>query len=317
MTISKQDLLDARKRIEPYVHNTPVLTCSTINRMSGAQLFFKCENFQKAGAFKTRGATNAALLLSDELRKKGIATHSSGNHAQAVALTAKRLGIHAYIVMPENSTAVKVKGVQEYGGQIHFCKPTLQAREETLAEVVQKTGATFIPPYNHENIIAGQSTAAQELFDENSNLDMLITPVGGGGLLSGSALAAKYFSPYTKVYGAEPKNADDAWRSIRAHSIQPSNNPQTICDGLLTSLGEKTFAIIHEHVADILLVTEQEIIDAMRLIWERMKIIVEPSSAVSLGTVLKNKELFQNKRVGLILSGGNVDLGKLPWIAQT
>ncbi|GIV33884.1 MAG: serine/threonine dehydratase [Chitinophagales bacterium] len=308
-----QKLLQAANRIASFIHQTPVFTCSSLNHMSEAKLFFKCEHFQKGGAFKIRGATNAGLQLSPQQRQRGLATHSSGNHAQAVALIAKRLGVAAHIVMPENSTAVKVQAVAEYGGHIHFCKPTLQAREEKLAEILQQTGAAFIPPYNDERVIIGQSTVAQELFHTVTDLDMVIAPVGGGGLLSGTSLAAHFFSPHTRVYGAEPAGADDAWQSLRAGSIQPVGQPQTIADGLLATLGNITFAVIQKYSTGILVVSEEEIIHALRLIWERMKLVVEPSAAVALAAVLKNKSLFKKKRVGIILSGGNVDLTRLPF----
>ncbi|WP_017730395.1 pyridoxal-phosphate dependent enzyme [Nafulsella turpanensis] len=304
----------ARQRITPYVHQTPVLTNQSINRMAGAQLYFKCENLQKVGAFKMRGAANAVFSLEEAERQKGVATHSSGNHAQALALAARQAGIPAYIVMPQNAPKVKVAAVKEYGAEVIFCQPTLQAREDTLEAVVERTGATFIHPYNDYRVIAGQATAAMELFEQIAEpLDILITPVGGGGLLSGSALAAHYFSPGTRVIAGEPAGADDAWQSLQAGKLIPQTGPNTVADGLRTSLGEKTFALIQEHVQEIIRVSEEEIIAAMRLIWERMKVIVEPSAAVPLATVLQSKEHWKGQHIGLIFTGGNVDLEQLPF----
>jgi threonine dehydratase len=279
--------------------------------MSGAQLFFKCENLQKMGAFKMRGAANAILQLNAEARQKGVATHSSGNFAQALALSANMLGVKAYIVMPSNSPAVKKAAVKGYGGEIIECEPTLQAREDTLQKVVEQTGATFIHPFNDENVIMGQGTAALELLEEIPDLDVIISPVGGGGLLGGTALAAHFFSPTTTVIAAEPLGADDAWQSKNAGYIIPQSNPQTIADGLRTSLGDKTFPIIRDLVEDIVRVEEQEIVEALRLLMERMKLVVEPSGAVPLAALLKEKERFAGKRIGIILSGGNVDLKTL------
>jgi len=301
------------QRIKPFINRTPVLTCRSLNQMVNAELFFKCENFQKVGAFKFRGATNAVLSLSEKEIERGVATHSSGNHAQALALAAKNMGTKSHIVMPNNSSKVKIRAVEGYGGQIIFCEPTLQAREETLARVVEKTGATFIHPYNDYQVIAGQGTAALELLDEVKNLDVVMAPVGGGGLLSGTALAVSYLSPYTQVVGAEPKGADDAYRSFKEGKIIPSINPKTIADGLLTSLGDETFPIIIKYVHQIVTVSEEAIVSSMRLIWERMKIVIEPSSAVPFGALLENKIEVKGKRIGIIISGGNVDLDKLPF----
>lgn len=303
-----KDIQEAHLRIKSVIHRTPVLTCSTLNDLLDAELFFKCENFQKVGAFKFRGASNAVMSLSEAEAKRGVATHSSGNHAQALALAAKMRHIPAFIVMPNNSPDVKKNAVAGYGGQITFCEPTLAAREKTLKEIVNKTGAVFIPPYNDPRIIAGQGTAALELLDEVNSLDVMIAPVGGGGLLAGTAIAAKGLKPNIKVFGAEPANADDAFRSFRDGIIQPSVNPKTIADGLLTSLGELNFAIIKQNVDGILTATESEIKQAMRFIWERMKILVEPSAAISLAVLLSKNKNISNKRVGLILSGGNIDL---------
>lgn len=313
MRISKENLLDTHNRIKPYIHNTPVLSSSLINEIAGAQLYFKCENFQKMGAFKMRGALNAVLQLSDEQKKNGVATHSSGNFAQALTLSAKLLGIKAYIVMPENAPEVKKKAVKGYGGQVIECEATLEAREITLNKVVAETGATFLHPYNDYQVIEGQGTAAMELIEEHADLDYIIAPVGGGGLLAGTALAAYHFSPKTKVIAGEPLGADDAWQSLEKGELIPQTNPQTMADGLLTSLGNKTFPIIRDYVEKIVRVEEDEIVSSMRLIWERMKLIVEPSSAVALAAILKEKEKYQGKKVGIILSGGNVDLGNLPF----
>jgi threonine dehydratase len=279
----------------------------------GAKLYFKCENFQKVGAFKFRGASNAVLSLSKEESSKGVATHSSGNHAAALALAASMQGIPAYIVMPENAPEIKKKAVAGYGGIITFCEPTLKAREETLDKLVKETGAIVIHPYNNFNVICGQGTACKEFLEEIKDLDIIVSPVGGGGLLSGTALSAKALKPGMKVYGAEPSNADDAFRSFHSQEIIPSVNPHTIADGLLTSLAPVTFEIISKNVDEILCVSEESIIAAMQMIWERMKIIIEPSSAVTLAAVMQNPEIFNGKKTGLILSGGNVDLKKLPF----
>ena len=311
--ITGTEIQEARQRIQPFIHRTPVLTCTGINEMCGAQLFFKCENFQKSGAFKIRGACNAVFALADEEAKRGVATHSSGNHAAALALAARWRGMLAHVVMPENAALVKSAGALGYGAEIVFCKPTLEAREEVLSRIVESTGAAFIPPYNDLRVMAGQGTAALELCEEVPELDAVITPVGGGGLISGTAIAVSSVSPHTAVIGAEPRNADDAYRSLRSGRIIPVENPNTIADGLRTSLGSLTFPVIREHVREIITVTEEEIVKAMRCIWERMKIIVEPSGAVPLGAVFAKAEEMPGKRIGLILSGGNVDLGRLPW----
>lgn len=309
-------ILQAADRIQNIIHRTPVMTSISLNQMVGTEIFFKCENFQKVGAFKFRGATNAVFSLSDHEAKKGVATHSSGNHAAALTLAAKMRGISAYIVMPRTSPQVKKDAVAEYGAKITFCEPTLQSRESTLEKVVEKTGATFIHPYNDYRIIAGQATAALELLQEIRDLDIVMTPVGGGGLLSGTALSVFYLSPLTKVIAAEPEGADDAYRSLKEGKIIPSVNPQTIADGLLTSLGDKTFPIIQKHVERIITVSDEATIAAMRYIWERMKIIVEPSAAVPFAALLEKKVDFSGKRIGIILSGGNVDLNNLPWIKK-
>ncbi len=307
------DILHAAERIRPHVHRTPVLTCGNLNLLTGAELFFKCENFQKVGAFKFRGACNAIFSLSDAELKQGVTTHSSGNHAAALALAARKCGARAYIVMPRNAPAVKKAAVESYGAEIIYCEPTLQARETTLAEVQKETGAIFIHPYNNAKVIAGQGTAALELLDDIPDLDFIITPVGGGGLLSGTAITTSHLAAGTKVVAAEPANADDAYQSFLQGKIVLQTNPKTIADGLRTSLGELTFAIIQKYVHQIVTVSEEAIIQAMKLTWERMKIIIEPSSAVPLGALLEKKWAVKNKRIGIILSGGNVDLTKLPW----
>ncbi|PKL86261.1 MAG: serine dehydratase [Ignavibacteriae bacterium HGW-Ignavibacteriae-1] len=311
--LTLSDIIDAKKLIVRHVNRTPILNSSSINRITGAEVSFKCENFQKVGAFKFRGATNAVLSLSESDASKGVATHSSGNHAQALALAASGRNIPAYIVMPNNSPIVKSDAVREYGGKIIFCEPTLQAREDTLNQVVEETGAVFIHPYNNYKVICGQGTATLEILEDMGDIDCIIAPVGGGGLLSGTSLAAKSIAPNIKVYAAEPEGADDAYRSFKSGAIVPSVNPLTIADGLLTSLGDRTFEIISKYTDDIFRVSEIAIIEAMKLIWQRMKIIVEPSSAVTLAAILSNPEFFKGKKVVCILSGGNVDLTKLPF----
>nr|WP_319997837.1 pyridoxal-phosphate dependent enzyme [uncultured Draconibacterium sp.] len=307
------DVERAHEIVQKYAHRTPVLSSVSINQIVGAEFFFKCENLQKVGAFKFRGACNAVFSLSEEDAHKGVATHSSGNHAAALALAARMRGIAAHIVMPENSPEIKKKAVAGYGAKITFCKPTLQARESTLAQVIEETGATEIHPYNNFHVIAGQGTAAKELIEDQGEFDVLMAPVGGGGLLSGTAIATKHLLPSCKVIAAEPAGADDAYRSFHSKKWVPSENPKTIADGLLTSLGERNFAIILEKVDDIVAVSEESIGEAMRMIWERMKIIIEPSSAVPLAAILEKKVDVQGKKVGIILSGGNLDLGKLPF----
>ncbi len=308
--ITKESISAAHERIKPYIHQTPVLTSESIDELAGCRIFFKCENFQKVGAFKARGAMNASLSLSEDERMKGLATHSSGNHAQALARAAKILGTKSYIVMPRTAPEIKKRGVRAYGGEIFECEPTLQAREATLAEVIAKTGATEIHPFNNYKVMEGQATATKELIEAVSPLDYVLAPVGGGGLLSGTALAASFFSPKTMVIGTEPAGSDDAFRSLQSGKIEEAQS-NTIADGLLTKLGDKTFPIIQEGVKEIITVTDEEIIAAMRLIWERLKIIVESSCAVPFAAVLKSKPKFLGKRVGIILSGGNVDLEKV------
>lgn len=308
--ITKEDIIQAEERIASYIHKTPVLTSEAINTISGCSIFFKCENFQKVGAFKSRGAMNAALTLTKQQLAKGLATHSSGNHAQAIARAGKILGAKTYIVMPRTAPEIKKQGVIGYGGEIFSCEPTLEARETTLAKVIAQTGATEIHPFDNDAVITGQATAAKELLETSGPLDFIIAPVGGGGLLSGTCLAAKYFSPSTKVIAGEPEGADDTYRSLQSGKIEPSQ-AKTIADGLLTNLSPRTFAIIKENVERAITVSDSQIIAAMRMVWERMKIIIEPSCAVPLAALLKEKALFKGKRVGIILTGGNVDLDKL------
>ena len=308
-----EEIKAAHDRIRPYIHRTPVFSSKSINEMVGAELFFKCENLQKVGAFKFRGACNSVFFLTDEEAGKGVCTHSSGNHAAALALAARMRGIPAYIVMPENAPEIKKIAVAGYGAQITFCKPTLEARESTLKMVAEQTGAVEIHPYNYFHVICGQGTAAKELIEETTDLDVVMAPVGGGGLLSGTALSTRALLPNALVIAAEPAGADDAFRSFYSKVLVPSVAPQTIADGLLTSLGSITFQVILNEVDQIITVSEESIVRAMRMIWERMKIIVEPSSAVPLAAILENKALFSGKRTGIILSGGNVDLGKLPF----
>ena len=308
-----QTIREAHERIGPFIHRTPVLTSGSLDGMAGARVFFKCENLQKIGAFKIRGGMNAVLSLPAQERRHGVATHSSGNHAQAIAYAAREVGTPAYIVMPRNAPEIKKKAVAGYGAEIILCEPTLQAREDTLREVVARTGAAFVHPFDDYRVIAGQATCAVELLEDVPGLEVVMAPVGGGGLLGGTALAVHYLSPGTPVIAGEPAGADDAYRSLKAGAIQTNATTQTIADGLLTSLGTKTFPLIQQYVQEIITVTDEEIVAAMRLIWERMKIIIEPSCAVPFAALLREKERFAGKRVGIILTGGNVDLGKLPF----
>ncbi|MDC3336580.1 pyridoxal-phosphate dependent enzyme [Flavobacteriales bacterium] len=310
---TQQELIDTAKRISGYVHQTPVLTSESINEIFGASIYLKCENFQKMGAFKMRGATNAILSLSIKERDLGVVTHSSGNFAQAVALAAKKTGTKATIVMPTSAPEIKKKAVLGYGAAVIDCAPTQEAREQAAAKVQEETGSVFLHPSNQIEVINGNATAAMELMEQVDPLDAIFTPVGGGGLLAGTALAAFHFGEKTSILGGEPEGADDAFQSLMAGQIVPVENPKTIADGLRTSLGDVNFPIIKELVEAIYLVSEQEIIDAMRLIWERMKIIIEPSSAVPIAALYKHKDRFKNKRIGVIVSGGNVDLNKLPF----
>jgi threonine dehydratase len=321
------DLLRAHARIKPFIHRTPVLTCTSIDRAidDSCRVFFKCENLQKIGAFKIRGATNTTLCLSPQDAQKGVCTHSSGNHGQGLALAAKNCGVPAYIVMPSNSSSVKLAAVKGYGAKVILCKPTLQDRETTLQQVVAQTGATFVHPYDNFDVIIGQSTAAIELMEQAREmlsadssgraLDLVLAPVGGGGLLAGTALAVHYFGGGAKVIAVEPQGADDAYRSFRAGRIIPQTNPQTVADGLRTSVGERNFSIMRRYVSDVVTVSEQGIVEAMKLVMERMKIVIEPSSAVPLAALLEKKIDVRGQRVGIIISGGNVDLNQLPWMA--
>ena len=307
------DVETASEVVRRFAHHTPVLTSESINRITGAELYFKCENFQKAGAFKFRGAVNAVMSLSEQAAAQGVATHSSGNHGAALALAARKRDIAAHVVMPDNAPEIKKKAVAGYGAEIIFCPPTLEARESALAEVVAGTGATEIHPYDNFAVIAGQGSAAKELLQEVGDLDLVLAPVGGGGLLAGTALSVHHLAPAAATIGCEPAGADDAYRSFHKGEIVPSTNPQTIADGLLTSLGERNFAIIREKVDQIVTVSEASIIEAMRLVWERKKIVIEPSAAVPLGAILEKKTAVRNKKVGIIVSGGNLDLEQLPF----
>lgn len=311
--ISEAELKTACERISPHLHRTPVLKSAQLNAISESEVFFKCENFQKTGSFKARGATNALLQLNASAAAKGVVTHSSGNHGQALAWAAQNLGLPCDVVMPENAPLVKVAAVKGYGAQVHFCKPNLAAREQGLAEIQNKKGSTFIPPYDHPHIIAGQASAAMELLEELPDLDLIMAPVGGGGLLAGTALATHYFAPRAKVVAGEPAGADDAFRSFYSGERVSSHQPNTLADGLLTTLGEHNFPIIQDLVQGIICVEDPEIIDAMKLIYQRLKIVIEPSCAVPFAALLQQKERYKNRRIGIILSGGNVDLAKLPF----
>jgi threonine dehydratase len=307
------DIRSAHSRIRPFIHLTPVLSSHQLNKIFDCELFFKCENFQKVGAFKFRGATNAVLSLTDNDKKRGVATHSSGNHAAALSLAAGMNGIKAYIVMPENAPAVKKNAVAGYGAEITFCKPTLQSREETTMAIIGKTGAALIHPYDNFNVICGQGTAALELLDEINDLEIVVAPIGGGGLMSGTSITVKGIDDRIKVVGAEPLNANDAWISFTTGKLTPSVNPLTVADGLLTSLSELTFSIISKNADLIFTAKEESIIECMLLVWERMKIVIEPSSATVLAVIKENPDYFRGKKTGLIISGGNVDFRKLPF----
>lgn len=312
---SIDDIRAAAERIKGVGHRTPILTSQTMDKMAGRKLFFKCENLQKVGAFKLRGGWNAVSMLSDEEAANGVCTHSSGNHAQAVAFSAMKRGITSYIVMPNNVPDVKLDAVKGYGANITLCEPTLEARKKTLDEIAKKTGAQVVHPFNNPNVIAGQGTAALEMIEDLGTLDAIIAPIGGGGLMSGTCIATRSLLPEAKLFGAEPAGADDAYHSLKQGKIIPQTNPDTICDGLLTSLGEYTWNILKDHLEAIYTVTDDEVINAMRLVWERMKIIIEPSSATAVAVVLKSefKALKGLEKVGIILTGGNVELSKLPF----
>ncbi len=311
--MNKETLIQVHNKVKPYIHKTPVLTSELINDMCEANVFFKCENFQKMGAFKMRGATNAILSLTVAQRNKGVVTHSSGNFAQALSLAAKKIGVKAFIIMPENAPQVKKNAVRAYDGKIIECDSNPVAREEMAEKVRIEKDATFIHPSNNDDVIYGQGTAAMELLEDYPQLDYIFTPVGGGGLIAGTILAAKYFSEKCKVVGGEPKNVDDAYRSLQSGKIEFNESTNTIADGLRTFLGDRNFPIIKEGVEKIIRVEEEEIINAMKLIWERMKIVVEPSSAVAFAALLKNKKDYKNKDIGIIISGGNVDVTNLPF----
>ena len=311
--VTLKDIVLAHDRIRPFIHRTSVLTNNSLDDLSGASLFFKCENFQKAGSFKIRGATNTVERLSQDEMGRGVATTSSGNHGAALSMAVTRRGGKTKVVMPTNTPKIKVNNVERNGGEVIWCEPDQPSRERVLHELVDETGATVVHPYNDERIIAGQGTATKELLEDHPDLDMIISPVSGGGLLSGTLLAAKGINPDIKIYGAEPSEADDAYRSLEKGEIVANKTIDTICDGLRAQIGTITFPIIQAHVDGIITVSESEIIEAMKMVWERMKIIAEPSSVITLGALLKNKEMFAGKEVGLILSGGNVDLNQLPW----
>ena len=308
------DVLVAHERVAPYIHRTPVLTSRFIDDLAGARLFFKCENLQKAGAFKVRGASNAVFGLSDEQAAKGVATHSSGNHALSLSYAAGRRGIPCHVVMPRTAPQAKKDAVIGYGGTITECEPSTSSREAVFAEVEARTGADFVHPYNDPRVIAGQATCSRELLEQAEGLDAVIAPIGGGGMISGTCLTISTIAPDVKVYAGEPEQADDAARSFKAGHIIADDAPNTVADGLKVPLKDLTWHFVSNHVSDILTVSEQEIVDAMRLIWARMKIVMEPSSAVPLAAILKNKDVFAGQRVGVIITGGNVDLDKLPWL---
>ena len=311
--ITLKDIEKAHDRIRPFIHRTPILTNSSLNELSGAELFFKCENFQKAGSFKIRGATNAVQLLSEEDLKKGIATTSSGNHGAALSMAVTRRGGKTHVVMPHNTPKIKVENVKRNGGEIVWCETSQESREGVLEDLVKKNGSEVIHPYNDERIIAGQGTCAKELIEDCPDLDIIVSPVSGGGLIGGTLIMANEIEEKIEVYGSEPSEADDAFRSLVAGKIIPNKTINTICDGLRAQIGVLNFPILKEFVSEIITITEEEVIDAMRMVWERMKLIVEPSCSITLAAVLKRKAQFSNKRIGLILSGGNVDLDRLPW----
>jgi len=308
------DVIAAHARIEPYIHRTPVLTSSYFNELTGAELFFKCENFQKAGAFKVRGASNAVFGLSDEDAEKGVCTHSSGNHALSLSYAAGRRGIPCNVVMPRTAPEAKKAAVRGYGGIITECEPSTTSREEVFAEVQAKTGGNFVHPYNDPRVIAGQGTCSREFMEQTGGVDMMVAPIGGGGMISGTCLTLSNIAPEVQIVASEPEQADDAYRSFKAGHIIADDAPVTIADGLKVPLKELTWHFVINHVSDILTASEQEIIDAMKLTWQRMKLVMEPSCAVPLATILKNKEKFAGKRVGVIVTGGNVDMDKLPWM---
>lgn len=307
------DMIVARARIEPHIHRTPVFTSRMLNEMTGAELFFKCENLQKAGAFKARGASNAVFGLSDEQAARGVATHSSGNHGTCLSYAAGRRGIPCSVVMPRTAPQAKKDAVRGYGGRVIECEPSTSSREAVFAEVVAETGAEFVHPYNDHRVIAGQATCSAELIEQVPDLDAVIAPIGGGGMVSGTCLTLSNLAPHINIFAAEPKQADDAYRSFRAGYIISDDAPETIADGLKVPLKELTWHFVQNHVTDILTASDEDIVEATKLTWKRLKIVMEPSSAVPLATILKNPEIFAGKRVGVIVTGGNVDLDKLPW----
>ncbi|WP_435258260.1 beta-hydroxyaspartate dehydratase BhcB [Thioclava sp. FR2] len=308
------DVLAAHDRIRPYVHRTPVLTSTYFNELTGAELFFKCENFQKAGAFKVRGASNAVFGLSEDQAKLGVCTHSSGNHALSLSYAAGRRGIPCNVVMPRTAPQAKKDAVRGYGGVITECEPSTSSREAVFAEVQARTGGEFVHPYNDPRVIAGQATCSREMLEQVDGLDAIIAPIGGGGMISGTCLTISSIAPHVKIFAAEPQNADDAYRSFKAGHIIADDAPDTVADGLKVPLKDLTWHFVKNHVTDVLTATEDEIIDAMKLTWKRMKIVMEPSCAVPLATILKNKEIFRGRRVGVVITGGNVDLDNLPWM---
>ena len=311
--VTYNDIEKAHQRISDHIHNTPILTSDSLDNELGSNLFFKCENFQKTGSFKIRGATNSILQLNDTEIKNGIITTSSGNHGAAVAFIADKIGTSSKIIMPNNTPKNKIENVQRYGGEIFYCEPNIKSREDTLEKMIQKSGGSIIHPYNDEKIIAGQGTAAKELIEKVPDLDAIICPVSGGGLLSGTLLTAKNLKPDIKVFGAEPENADDTYRSILNNKIMSNETTDTIADGLRAQVGTVTFPIIKENVDKILLVSEEMIISSMYMIWQRLKIIIEPSCSIVLAALMLNSNKFLNKKVGLILTGGNYDLKQIPW----
>jgi len=311
--VTLKDIEAAHERIRPFIHRTPVFTNSSLNKLSGAELYFKCDNFQKAGSFKIRGATNTVEQLTIEELNRGVATTSSGNHGAALSMAVTRRGGKTKVVMPNNTPEIKVNNVERNGGEVVWCEPEQESRESVLKELIEKTGAVVVHPYNDERIMAGQGTCAKELLEDYPDLDTIVSPVSGGGLLSGTLLSSKALKANIQVFGAEPVEADDAYRSLKLGKIVPNETINTICDGLRAQIGTLTFPVIADLVDDIITVTEEEIIDSMRMIWERLKMIVEPSSSIALGAILKNKDKFNGKKVGLIISGGNVDLDHLPW----
>ena len=311
------DVCAAHERIAPWIHRTPVLTSATFDALTGATLLFKCENLQKAGAFKVRGATNAVFSLADDQARLGVATHSSGNHALSLSRAAQCRGVPCSVVMPHTAPQAKLDAVRGYGGEVTLCEPSLQDRERTLNGIIAQSGAEFVHPYNDHRVIAGQGTCARELLEQAGSLDAVVAPIGGGGMISGSSLTCANVSPSTKIYAAEPEQADDAYRSFKAGHIIEDDAPTTVADGLRVSLRPLSWHFVSNYVSDVLLTSEAEIIDAMRLVWQRMKIVIEPSSAVAVAAVLKNPQLFAGKRVGIIITGGNVDLDQLPWMSHT